>query len=73
MYALMMLLLLIYNWLHDEVINSFAVSLSSYNLHAMLCLKMKKMIVVQLLAAVAVLSYYSKHQADAQGNSKVEK
>ena len=57
----------VYSWLHDEVINSFC-----YNLHAMLCLKMKKMIAVQLLAAVVLLSY-SKHQVDAQGNSQDEK
>ena len=54
-----------------KAMNSFAVS--SYNLHAMQCLKMKKMIAVQLLAAVVVLSYYSKHQADAQGTSRDEK
>ena len=54
-----------------KAMNSFAVR--SYNLHAMLCLKMKRMIAVKLLAAVVVLSYYSKHQVDAQGNSQDEK
>lgn len=72
-YVFMMLLLLIYIWLHNEI--SFAINyvhvVASYNLNAMQCLKMKRLIAVKLLVAVVVLSYYSKHQVDAQGNSYI--